>query len=91
MRRFDDPALPEGFAFADRFRSARVDVETGIVTLFCRRYDLARNVDVRGLEVALEAPPLGLLKTAAFDLTAGVAKVSASRGVKGWMALRWRP
>lgn len=89
--RFDDPALPAAFASAERFRSARIDVDTGGIDFFWRRYDLARDVDVRGLEVTLSAPPIALVKLAGFNFTAGVARVSGSRGVKGWLALRWRP
>lgn len=91
IERVDDPALPAEFAFAERYRSARLDVVTGAVTVFWRRYDLLRDVDVRGVEVSLAAPPVALLKLAGFHLTAGVAKITRVRGVKGWLALRWRP
>lgn len=91
VERVDDPALPRSFAVAENYRSARVDVEWSGVNVFWRRYDLPRFVDVRGLEITLDAPPIGLLKTAGFELTAGAAKVNELRGLKGWLALRWRP
>ena len=91
VERIDDPALPRGFAFSNRYRSARLDVISGGMTFFWRRYDLDRNVDVRGVELSVSAPPLAILKVAGFDLTLGAAKVSDVRGVKGWIGLRWRP
>ena len=91
IARVDEPALRHLSVFADRYRSGRVEVGSGGMTFFWQRYDVGRTIDVRGLEIALSAPPLGILRSAAFDLTAGAAKVSESRGVKGWFALRWRP
>jgi hypothetical protein len=91
IARVDEPALPHRSFFADRYRSGRIEVGSGALTFFWQRHDVGRNIDVRGLEVSLSAPPLGIIRSAAFDFTAGAAKVSESRGVKGWIALRWRP
>jgi hypothetical protein len=87
-----DPALPLGFATARRYRGARGDVILSSVDFFWQRHDLeTRNVDVRGIELSLRSVPVPLLGLPAFDLTAGAARVSGARGVKGWLALRWRP
>jgi hypothetical protein len=83
-----DPALPEGFVARDSYRSWRADVAFSAVSFFWRRYE---DLDVRGLEVALEMPPAPLLRSLELQLTAGAAKVSGLRGLKGWLALRWRP
>lgn len=89
--RVDDPALPLEFAFAERYRAARAELHLSSLTLFWQRYDLAGNIDVRGLEVRAFAPPMPLIGTPAVEVTAGVARVTYQRGVKGWLALRWRP
>jgi hypothetical protein len=91
IARVDEPALPHSFAFAERYRSGRIAFGSEFATLFWQRYDVGRTIDVRGLELAISAPPLAILKSAAFDFTLGAAKVSESRGVKAWVALRWRP
>jgi len=49
------------------------------------------HTDVRGIELSLRSAPVPLLGLPAFDLTAGAARVRGVRGVKGWLALRWRP
>jgi hypothetical protein len=87
-----DPALPLGFAAARRYRGVRGDVILSSVDFFWQRHDLEpRKVDVRGIEFSLRSVPVPLLGLPAFDLTAGAARVSGVRGVKGWLALRWRP
>lgn len=87
-----DPALPLGFGDARRYRGARGDVILSSVDFFWQRHDLeTRNVDVRGIELSLRSVPVPILGLPAFDLTAGAARVGGIRGVKGWLALRWRP
>jgi hypothetical protein len=49
------------------------------------------RTDVRGIELALRSQPVPLLRLPAFDLIAGAGRVTDIRGVKGWLALRWRP
>ena len=87
-----DPALPLGFAAAGRYRGARGDVILSSVDFFWQRHDLdTHNIDVRGIELSLRSLPIPLLGLPAVDLTAGAARVGGIRGVKGWLALRWRP
>ena len=64
------------------------------LTVFWQRHDTGTgfsHTDVRGLELSLRSQPVPLLRLPAFDLTAGAARVTDVRGVKGWLALRWRP
>jgi hypothetical protein len=87
-----DPALPLEFDAARRYRGARGDVILSSVDFFWQRHDLqTRKVDVRGIELSLRSVALPILGLPAFDLTAGAARVRGIRGVKGWLALRWRP
>ena len=83
-----DPALPEGFAFDRNYRSLRADLSFAAFNVFWRRYD---DLDVRGLEVTFDLPPMPIVRSAGMQLTAGAAKVSELRGTKGWLAIRWRP
>jgi hypothetical protein len=46
---------------------------------------------VAGLEATLRGAPAPILKLAAFDVTAGVARVIDDRKTKLWLSLRWRP
>jgi len=71
--------------------SARIGIGSDVAQLFWQRYDVGRRIDVRGFEIFFSAPPLAIVKTAGLDFTAGAAKVSGSRGVKGWIGLRWHP
>jgi hypothetical protein len=84
-----DPALPPAFAAVRSYRCARVEISSGGLTAFWQRH--SGDVNVRGLEASLHAPPVPLLGIASFDLTAGVARVDRVRGTKGWINLRWRP
>ncbi len=91
VQRVDDPALPPGFASATRYRSARADLAIGEASLFWQRYNVGNTIDVRGVALNVSVPPVPLVKTAGLDLSGGVAKVTGLRGIKGWLALRWRP
>jgi hypothetical protein len=92
VERVDAPALPDAFQFARRYRSGRLGFVFGGTTFFWQRYDAgASDIDVRGIEVAISSPPIALVRAAGLDFTAGAAKVTGLRGVKGWLALRWRP
>ena len=86
VRRRLDPALP--VLFQKNYRLLRADVALSAVNFFWSRY---ANLDVRGIEITFDAPPLPIVRSAGLQLTAGAAKVSGLRGVKGWLALRWRP
>ena len=89
IERVLDPALPPAFAAVRSYRGARVEISASGLTAFWQRH--SGDVNVRGLEVSLHAPPVPLLGIAAFDLTAGAARVEGLRGTKGWINLRWRP
>jgi hypothetical protein len=94
IERVLEPALPIAFASASRYRGARGEVSLSGLTAFWQRHDVGSNfsrIDVRGLELSLRSQPVPLLRLPAFDLTAGAARVTDVRGVKGWLALRWRP
>ncbi|HEY8848974.1 MAG TPA: hypothetical protein VIO12_06755, partial [Thermoanaerobaculia bacterium] len=86
-----DPALPIAFGSASHYRGARGEVNLSGLTAFWQRHDVGHTVDVRGIELALRSQPVPLLRLPAFELTAGAARVTDIRGVKGWLALRWRP
>jgi hypothetical protein len=86
-----DPALPIAFASARHYRGARGEVNLSSLTAFWQRHDVGHTLDVRGIEFSLRSQPLPLLRLPAFDLSAGAARVSGIRGIKGWLALRWRP
>ncbi len=86
-----DPALPIAFGSASHYRGARGEVNLSGLTAFWQRHDIGRTVDIRGIELALRSQPVPLLRLPAFDLSAGAARVTDIRGVKGWLALRWRP
>ena len=89
IERVLDPALPPAFAALRSYRGARVEISSGGLTAFWQRH--SGDVNVRGVEASLHAPPVPLLGIAAFDLTAGAARVDRLRGTKGWINLRWRP
>jgi hypothetical protein len=89
VERVLDPALPPGFASVRNYRGARVELSSGGLTAFWQRH--SGDVNVRGLEASMHAPPVPLLGIPAFDLMAGAARVDRLRGTKGWINLRWRP
>ena len=91
IERVDDPALPRAFAFAEHYRAARAELAFGSATFFWQRYRAGSDVDVRGIEFRASNPPGPLLRAAAVDVTAGAARVTNQRGIKAWLALRWRP
>ena len=89
IERIIDPALPPAFAHVRAYRGARLEVSAGGLTAFWQRH--SGDLNIRGVEVSLHTPPVPLLGLAAFDLTAGAARVDRLRGTKGWINLRWRP
>lgn len=92
VERVLDPALPAAYAFAKSYRGLRLDAGSDGFSIFWQRHDIdGRKIDVRGIELAMSASPMPLLRSAGFTLTLGAAKVSSEKGVKGWVGLRWRP
>jgi len=89
IERVIDPALPFGFAAPRRYRGARGEVVLSGITAFWQRH--SEHITVRGLTISTHMPPVPLAQLPAFDLTAGVARVTNLRGTKAWLALRWQP
>jgi len=89
IERVLDPALPRDFARIERYRGWRADIAMSGLTAFWQHH--GAGLAVRGLELKSHMPPLPLMRLAALDITAGVARVSGLRGTKGWLALRWQP
>ncbi|MFZ2490010.1 MAG: hypothetical protein WA208_00860, partial [Thermoanaerobaculia bacterium] len=95
-RRVLEPALPPGTLRGERYDGWRVEASlAGPLTAFYQRHDTdVEGLGLAGVEVAMRIPPFPLLKTPAFDLTTGGAKIfdGAMRGdMKYWVALTWRP
>jgi hypothetical protein len=86
--------LPIAFGSASHYRGVRGEVNLSGLTAFWQRHGVGSGFSrthVRGIELALRSQPVPLLRLPAFDLIAGAARVTDIRGVKGWLALRWRP
>ena len=73
------------------YRGARLSIGLTGVTAFWQRHHLASNLDLIGIESDISIPPMPLVKTPGLQLTAGVARVTAMRKTRGWVAVRWRP
>ncbi|HET7436675.1 MAG TPA: hypothetical protein VFN10_18345 [Thermoanaerobaculia bacterium] len=92
-----DPALPAGTLHGDTYNGWRVDAVLPVVplTAFYQRHELSsERVSLAGAEVAVSVPPNPILKSPAFDMTLGVARIldaPLEGDTKWWLGLRWRP
>ncbi|MEA2568895.1 MAG: hypothetical protein QOI24_896 [Acidobacteriota bacterium] len=89
-----DPALAPGSLSGRRYTGARFDLTFPAIAPFTAFYQYHRigpRARVAGLEATLRGAPVPILKFAAFDVTAGVARVIDDRKTKLWLSLRWRP
>src|SRR5207253_1542326 len=59
IERILDPALPPAFAVVRNYRGARAEISSGGITAFWQRH--SGDVNVRGLEASVHAPPIPLL------------------------------
>jgi Tol biopolymer transport system component len=91
VARILDPALDRNALSADRYRGERIEVASGLLTMFFQRHHAQTNIDVAGVETSLAIEPMPLLKSAAMELLAGVARVRPEDRTRAWIALRWRP
>ena len=81
--------VPTIQARIERYRGLRAELTASGLTAFWQRH--GAGLTVRGIEVTSHTPAMPLMRLPAFDLTAGVARVTGLRGTKGWLSLRWRP
>jgi len=86
-----DPAFARDSYFATTYRAERLSIGMSGVTAFWQRHHLGRDIDVIGLESVTSVPPMPLVKTAALQLTAGIARVRLERKTRGWVSVRWKP
>jgi hypothetical protein len=89
-----DPALSPGALSGRRYTGGRFDLTFPAIapfTVFYQYHRIGPRARVAGLEATLRGAPAPILKLAAFDVTAGVARVIDDRKTKLWLSLRWRP
>src|SRR5207244_9529648 len=85
-----DPALTP--VSAHDYRGARGELTTGGITYFLQYHRLSgRTIRVAGATGTLRSDVQPLVQLAAFDLTAGIARVIDEHRTRGWVGLRWRP
>ncbi|MDQ3282261.1 MAG: hypothetical protein M3Q69_12705 [Acidobacteriota bacterium] len=95
-RRVLDPALPVALLSGDDYDGWRIEATVASpITLFYQRHELGETqLSLTGIEATLSTDPTPILKSAALDLTLGVARVldAPLRGeTKWWFSMRWRP
>jgi hypothetical protein len=86
-----DPALDPNALAADHYRGERIEVASGLLTAFFQRHHTQTNLDVIGVETSIAIEPIPLLKSAAMEFLAGVARVRPEERTRAWIAFRWRP
>jgi hypothetical protein len=86
-----DPAFERGSFSSATYRGQRLSIGTSILAAFWQRHHLGADNDVIGLETNFSIPPMPLVKTPGLQLTAGVAQVRATRKMRGWVGVRWKP
>jgi hypothetical protein len=91
IERLLDPAFERDSFSGATYRGERLSIGTSTLTAFWQRHHFDADIDVIGLETNFSIPPMPLVKTPALQLTAGVAQVRATRKMRGWVGVRWRP
>ncbi len=90
IARVFDPAI--AFLTVRDYRGARAEVTNGPITYFLQEHRFSgRTLRVAGASVTLRSDIQPLVQLAAFDLTAGVARVIDEHRTRVWVGLRWRP
>jgi hypothetical protein len=86
-----DPAFARGSFTAPAYRAERFSIGLAGVTAFWQRHHLTRDLDLIGLETSASIPAMPLVKTAALQVTAGIARVRIERKTRAWVGVRWKP
>jgi len=89
-QRITDPALALSPLIGDRYNGGRIEVGSGYVTAFYQQHRIdGRRLGYPGLEITMQSPPITWIKTPAFDLTVGAARVEGKS--RWWAGIRYRP
>jgi WD40-like Beta Propeller Repeat len=89
-QRIIDPALALSPLIGDRYNGGRVEVGSGYVTAFYQQHRIdGQRLGYPGVEITMQSPPITWIKTPAFDLTIGAARVEGKS--RWWAGLRYRP
>jgi Tol biopolymer transport system component len=88
-----DPALPVRSLIGARYEGRRLELGSGLFTAFLQQHRIPdEKVSLAGVEVRLHSDAMPILKAAALDLTAGIARTLQSpRHTRAWLSVRWRP
>jgi len=89
-QRITDPALALSPLTGDRYNGGRVEIGSGMVTAFYQQHRIdGQRLGYPGIEITMQSPPITWIKTPAFDLTIGAARVEGKS--RWWAGLRYRP
>ena len=89
-QRIIDPALAPSTLIGERYSGGRVEIGSGLVTAFYQQHRVGgQHLGYPGLEVTMQSPPITWIKTPAFDLTLGAARVEGKS--RWWAGIRYRP
>ena len=89
-QRIIDPALALSPLTGDRYNGGRVEIGSGMVTAFYQQHRIdGQRIGYPGIEITMQSPPITWIKTPAFDLTIGAARVEGKS--RWWAGLRYRP
>jgi len=91
IERLLDPAFGRSSFSSPNYRGERLTIGASGLTAFWQRHHLGTDIDLLGIETNVSVPPMPLVKTPGFQLTAGVAQVRLTRKVRGWVGVRWKP